>query len=475
MARFPNRPMPPRPHAGRRVSVRRGSSESLRGAAVWVVERTLSTGAGVDAFLPGVLERLEERDQRLLRELVLGTLRWLRRLDHVIERASSRRLDQIEAPLLPVLRVAVYQLLFLDRMPSHPVVDEAVELAHQRSHRGAASFVNAVLRRIARERSLEAWPIEEPDPVRRLAIEWSHPDFLVEGWIQRFGVDRTRRLLEDNNRPKPFHVLSFSDRGGRYELAEHLIEDGVVVEPSQLSSMGLVVREGNPLASRAFAQGLLYIADEAGQVAAWIPPPRPGERILDLAAAPGGKSIALLALEPTVEITAADNDPARLATLRGNFHRLGRTVALFAGDARTPPVVTGRFDRVVVDLPCSGTGTLRKHPELKWRLSPDELRRQAARGRALLDGAAQCVAPGGRLVAITCSIEAEENEVVVEDFLARHPDFELESLEGYLAEPLAAGIEAPGRWRILPAADHDGFTVHVLCRGAADREQSPPK
>jgi 16S rRNA (cytosine967-C5)-methyltransferase len=288
-------------------------------------------------------------------------------------------------------------------------------------------------------------------------------------------VDRTRRLLEDNNRPKPFHVLSFSDRGGRYELAEHLIEDGVVVEPSQLSSMGLVVREGNPLASRAFAQGLLYIADEAGQVAAWIPPPRPGERILDLAAAPGGKSIALLALEPTVEITAADNDPARLATLRGNFHRLGRTVALFAGDARTPPVVTGRFDRVVVDLPCSGTGTLRKHPELKWRLSPDELRRQAARGRALLDGAAQCVAPGGRLVAITCSIEAEENEVVVEDFLARHPDFELESLEGYLAEPLAAGIEAPGRWRILPAADHDGFTVHVLCRGAADREQSPPK
>jgi 16S rRNA (cytosine967-C5)-methyltransferase len=457
------------------VSVRRGSSESLRGAAVWVVERTLSTGAGVDAFLPGVLERLEERDQRLLRELVLGTLRWLRRLDHVIEQASSRSLDQIEVPLLPVLRVAVYQLLFLDRMPSHPVVDEAVELAHQRSHRGAASFVNAVLRRIARERSLEAWPVEEPDPVRRLAIEWSHPDFLVQGWVQRFGAERTRRLLEDNNRPKPFHVLGFSDRGGRYELAEQLIEDGVVVEPSLISAMGLVVRDGNPLASRAFAQGDLYVADEAGQAAAWIPPPRPGERILDLAAAPGGKSIALLALEPSVRITAADSDPARLALLRSNFDRLGRKVQLYAGDARVPPLARADFDRVVIDLPCSGTGTLRKHPELKWRLSPEELRRQASRGRALLEGAATCVAPGGLLVAITCSIEDEENEAVVDAFLEGHPDFGLEPLGEALAGAVVGGVEGPGRWRMLPAEDHDGFTVHVLRRKPRDGVQSSPK
>lgn len=462
MARPPVRPLAPRPIAGRRVNTRRGGAESLRAAAAWVIERTLATRGGVDAFLPGVLERLEERDQRLLRELVLGTLRWLRRIDQVVEAASNRALGEIEPKLLPILRVAVYQLLYLDRIPAHAVVDEAVELAHQRTHRGAASFVNAVLRRIARDRDLSAWPVVEDDVVRRLGIELSHPDFLVEAWVGRFGLERTRTLLEANNRPKPFHVLAFSDRGGRYELAERLIEEGVLVEPSQLSPLGLVVREGNPVFTRVFAEGHAYVADEASQVAAWIPPPKPGERVLDLAAAPGGKSLALLAYEPQLSIVAADVDPSRLGILRANLVRTGRTLAVLGADSRQPALRPASFDRVVADLPCSGTGTLRKHPEIKWRLEREDLQRQANQGLGMLRGAASLVVPGGLLIAITCSIEVEENEAVIERFLQQHEEFALEQLEGQLPPELAVGLEAPGRWRLLPEGDHDGFTVHVL-------------
>lgn len=464
MARPPSRSVPPRAVDGRRVNQRRSAAEPLRAAAAWVVERTLASQAMTDAYLPGVLERFEERDQRLVREIVLGTLRWLRRLDHVLTVASSRPLDQIEPALLATLRVAVYQLLFLDRVPSHAIVDEAVESAHQKTHRGAVSFVNAVLRRIAKERTLEAWPVTSRDLRRRMAIELSHPDFLVEGWVDRFGLARTRRLLEANNQPRPMQLLAFSDRGGNLMLAERMIEEGIEVEPSRRSSLGLVVRDGNPLRTTAFAEGDAYVADELSQATAWIPPLRPGERVVEVAAAPGGKTFAMLAREPSARIVAGDVDLGRLLRMRENLQRLGRSVPLVCADGRSVAFASASFDRVVADLPCSGTGTLRKHPELKWRLAPEDLPRLANRGFAMVGAAAELVAPGGLLIAITCSIEAVENEDVVERLLAHNDDFAPEPLAGALPAEIADGIEAPGRWRLLPDDEHDGFTVHVLRR-----------
>ncbi len=446
--------------AGKRVQT---SQESVRAAAGWVLERTLASSAPVGTFLDGALARFEARDQRLLSELVLGTLRWLRRIDAVIAQASDRSLDRIDPALLTPLRIAVYQLLFLDRVPSHAAVNEAVDLAGRQTHRGGASFVNAVLRRIARSPHLDRWPVRERDPVRSLAIEWSHPDFLVARWIERFGRERTVAFLQANNRPKPLHLLAFRDRGGRELLAESLIEAGVEVDPAPLSPRGLIVRDGDPFATAAFDRGEFYVQDEASQAVALVPPPEAGERVLDAAAAPGGKSFALLAAEPEVRVVAADVDPARVRILRDNARRLGRVLPLAVADGTAPP--WGRaFDRVILDLPCTGTGTLRKHPELKWRISESEIGRLSRRALRLLEAGAASVGETGRLVAITCSLEAEENEDVVAEFLRRHGEFAPEPLEDLLPAPLSRKIRGPGFVRIFPAGDHDGFSVHVLRR-----------
>lgn len=457
-----------KPAAGKRVQA---SQDSVRSTAAWVVERTLASRAPVESFLDGARGRFEPRDQGLLVELVLGTLRWLRRLDAVIAQASDRRLADIDAGLRNPLRIAVYQLLFLDRVPAHAAVDEAVDHAGRVTHRGGASFVNAVLRRIARSPSLAEWPVREADPVRRLGVEMSHPDFLVARWIERLGRDTAIAVLEANNRPKPLHLLAFKDRGGRELLAERLIDAGLEVDPSTVSAAGLVVRSGDPLTTAPFREGDVYIQDEASQVAALLPPPRPGERVLDAAAAPGGKTFALVAHEPTVRPFLADVDPGRVGVLLGNLRRLRRGFPVAVADGTRPP--WGRpFDRVVLDLPCTGTGTLRKHPELKWRISEDEIGRLARQAQALLDGAAPAVGEMGLLVAVTCSLEAEENEEVVATFLARRPEFEPVDLAEVVPAPASRWIRGPGFWRILPARDHDGFSVHVLRR---TRSGSTPK
>jgi 16S rRNA (cytosine967-C5)-methyltransferase len=440
---------PPTPQTGpgrsRRLSARQ---DNVRAAAAWVLERTLQSMAPADSFLESALPRFDDRDQGLLRELVMGSLRWLRRLDHVITAASSRSFDQIEEVLRSPLRIATYQLLFLDRVPAHAAVHEAVEQAHQLTHRGGASFVNGVLRRIARDPRPGDWPVKESDPVRRLALEYSHPDFLLD-------------LLEANNRPKPMQLLAFRDRGGRELLAESLIDEGLEVEPASLSPLGLIVRRGNPLASAAFHRGDFYVQDEASQAAALIPPPRKDETVLDAAAAPGGKSFSLLAWEPSVRITMSDVALSRASLVRANQRRLGRSLPLAIADAGVPPF-SRPFDRVVLDLPCTGTGTLRRHPEIKWRISESEIGRLSRQALRLLDGSAPLVAPGGRLIAITCSLEREENEDVMARFLATHPDFSLTPLEGMLETTVASGVTGPGAWQILTGGDHDGFTVNVL-------------
>lgn len=491
-----NRPNPSSPSGAagkRRMPPRRTPQDNVRAAAGWVLERTLASLAPVDSYLGSALTRFDERDKGLLCELVLGSLRWLRRLDQIIADASSRRFDQIEPALHSPLRVATYQLFFLDRVPAHAAVHEAVEQAHQLTHRGGASFVNGVLRRMARDPQLGSWPVHETDPVRRLAIEMSHPDFLVARWLERYGAARTLALLAANNREKPLQLLTFRDRGGRELLAEALIDLGIEVEPSPLSALGLTVRRGNPLVAPAFTRGDLYIQDEASQAAALVPPPLPGETVLDAAAAPGGKTFSLLAREPAVLPTLADVSLGRLALLRHNLRRLGRRLPLLIADAGAPPfrgaaapgdsgdapgpsgpsgpsaapAAAGRgFDRVVLDLPCSGTGTLRRHPELKWRLSESEIGRLSAQALRLLGGMAPLVRPGGLLVAITCSLEAEENEAVARAFLDGHPDFALAPLAGRLDPQLAHGIQGPGSWRVLTADDHDGFSVSVLAKAS---------
>ncbi|MFQ5351299.1 MAG: transcription antitermination factor NusB, partial [Thermoanaerobaculia bacterium] len=440
----------------------------MRSVAAAVLDRCLAERLPLAGLLRLAAAPLAERDRALLRSLVLGTTRWLRRIDAVLEAASSRPPARIDPALMAPLRIAVYQLLFLDRVPAHAAVDEAVGEARRRSHRAAAGFVNAVLRKVARAPRLDHWPVAERDPLRHLAIDTSHPDSLVRRWHDRFGGAAARRLLAANNREKPLQLLAFRDRGGPRRLARALAEEGVETRPAELSPLGLTVVAGDPLAGDAFDRGDLYLQDDASQAAALVPPPAAGETVLDAAAAPGGKSFALAAWEPGVRLTLADVSAPRLPPLRANLRRLDRLLPLLVADARRP-ASRARFDRVVVDLPCSGSGTLRRHPELKWRIGDDELERLSAQGLEMLAGVAAAVRPGGLLVAITCSLEEEENEHVVERFLARRGDFALEPVIAGLPPSMHAGGGEAGLWRVLTDGDHDGFSVHILRRRRGGR------
>jgi len=443
------------------VSTREEGQRSLRSLACEALDRILVDGRPADSILEVGRQRLGPRDRALFDELTLGTLRWLRRLDDVLGQVSRRPVAQIDSPLRAPLRIGAYQLLFLDRVPAHAAVNESVEEVRRRGQQHAAGFVNGVLRHLARRPDLRDWPVRTGDAVERLAIEQSHPDWLVRRWYARFGAQRTSAMLTANNCPRPMTLLTFRDRGGPESAIPALHEEGIEVEPSPLSPLGLIVRRGEALRARLFAEGSLYVQDAASQVAALIPLPQRGERVLDVAAAPGGKTFTLLAWEPTVRVTAADRQLGRMRVLRRNVTRLRRSVQALVMDGGKP-AVRSPYDRVIVDLPCSGTGILRKHPELKWRLTPGFLEESGRRGGEIVAAASGCARPGGLICVITCSIEPEENEDVVEVLRRRVPGLVPVALENSVPPQVRPGLFGEGAWRTLPGGDHDGFTVHVL-------------
>ena len=309
----------------------------VRAAAVRVVERTIGGRSPADRLLARAARAFDERDRRLLSELVYGVLRWRLRLDVVLARAARRPLEEIDHELVSVLEVAAFQLLFLDRVPAHAAVGEAVTEARRRRGPGAAGFANAVLRRVAGAPELAAWPVEEPDPVRRAALEHSHPELLVRRWFDRFGSEAAERALAAGNGPRALHLLAFADRGGRAALALALAAEGVTTAPSRLSPLGLVVTSGAPLATPAFRRGDFYVQDEASQAAALVPEPRAGELVLDAAAAPGGKGIALLAREPAANVVFSDLSLARVGRVAENLERLGRQAPSWSRTRRRRP------------------------------------------------------------------------------------------------------------------------------------------
>ena len=430
--------------------------------AVAAVERCLRSGRPAAGLLSELGSRLSFRDRSLARRLVTLELRWLLRLDHVIVEASGRELDHIDPVLLGPLRTGIVQLLFLERVPPHAAVSTSVELAAARSRAGSR-FVNAVLRKVSAAGALDAFPVATSDPRQRLAVETSHSRFLVDRWCDRLGDERAARSLASNNRDRRASFLVVDGAARRDAVIEELARDGVTARRARISPIGVLIERGDATTTSSYRRGRIYPQDEASQCAALVPPPDAGETVLDAAAAPGGKTLGLLAWEPAVRIVAADGAVGRLPRLLANRRRCGADFAVVASDARGP-ALGSTFDRVLADLPCSGSGILHKHPELKWRIGAGEIERLASEARAMLEGVVTLVRPGGLLIVSTCSVEPEENEEQVEALLARHPDLELVDLGECLPAGLETAVEDRGRWRLHPADEHDGFTVHVLRR-----------
>jgi 16S rRNA (cytosine967-C5)-methyltransferase len=384
----------------------------------------------------------DARDRALATELSFGTIRWRAALDHVIAWAGHRCIDEFDATVLDILRMAAYQLLHLDRIPAAAAVDDAVDLCRREGHPRATGAVNAILRRISRERG--RLPMPGPgEPLAYLSVTWSHPQWLVARWVARMGYEAALEWVRFNNAPAPLTLRVNTLATARESLAARLFDAGVSTRACRFAPDGLIVESGHPLASPPAGEGLFLAQDEASQLVGDFAAALPGERVLDACAAPGGKAIQLAsAIGARGFLVAGDVRPRRVRLLRETLAAArvnGAAIVRHDLLSRLPfgPV----FDGVVVDAPCSGLGAIRRDPDVRWRRSEGELALFAERQLRMLAEASRCVRPGGWLVYATCSSEPEENESVVGAFLSARPAFEIEDPRSRRAPP-GPGIEA---------------------------------
>jgi 16S rRNA (cytosine967-C5)-methyltransferase len=362
------------------------------------------------------LAKLFPSDHGLATELVMGVLRWRSLLDQRLATASSQKLDRLDPEVLAALRLGLYQLQFLSRVPPRAAIFESVELVKAARKCSAAPFVNAILRKAERrgaESTLEA--IKHCADASQLAACSAHPEWLVARWVERYGLASSRQICV-HNQSVPATVIHIYDDQSEKEL----VEAGVVLRPGVLVSNARRMDSGDVAKTRAYREGRVSIQDEASQLVALLA--GHGERILDCCAAPGSKTTLLAKRNPRARVFASELHPHRARLLR---HLVSLpNVHVVAADARQLPFASG-FDRILADVPCSGTGTLARNPEIKWRLKLADLADLQARQIAILKSALGQLAAGGRLVYSTCSLECEENEKVVEAALEDSAGFAL--------------------------------------------------
>jgi 16S rRNA (cytosine967-C5)-methyltransferase len=438
---------------------------SARGAAADILVQVEIRDAFADVLLDHALTALiqDQRDRGLLTELVYGTLRWRARLDAELRSITRRPLDKTDAYLRNLLRLSLYQLRFLDKIPAYAIVSEAVALAKAAGSASAGGFVNAVLRAALREKSELSEPKPSEANIVALAEYWSHPLWLTEKWTQTYGLPEAIALLKANNQPSPLVVRANLLKGTRQELLHFFADYGVDAAPTRWSPQG--IRLNSPsLVSRlpGFSSGRFQVQGEASQLVTLLLDPKPGERVLDSCAAPGGKTTHIAELMGnTGEVRAADVSAVGLQRIAANANRLGlqSVVTLEADFALIPPAMKAvqPYDRVLVDAPCSGLGTLRAHPEIKWRRRERDIARLARLQRRILQAAAALLKSGGVLVYSTCTLSREENENIIDHFLAGHQGFVLDDPARYL--PLeAAALTQSGYFLGLPHRhDTEGF------------------
>ena len=384
----------------------------------------------VELLHSGLLDELSPVDRHLVTEIVMGVLRWRSALDHVISRFSFTPMRKLDLEVLTALRMGVYQKQFLTKVPAHAAVNETVELVKHAKKVSAAGLVNAVMRKVGRAGS------QLPSPVSRdssyLSVAYAHPKWLVERWVAFFSHDIAQKICEHDQRV-PATVLRLSS----VEDESGLAAESIQLVLGALMATARIVTAGDVSATQTFRDGKIAIQDEGSQLVAALV--GPGHRILDCCAAPGGKTAALASRLPEAQIVATELHSHRAALLR----RLApqQNVEVVTADALALPY-GAEFDRVLADVPCSGTGTLARNPEIKWKLKPEDLSDLQSRQGAILRAAMRHVAPGGRLVYSTCSLEPEENEQVIATVLqstGRDP-----------SNALSSSQQDPSSFKIIP-------------------------
>jgi 16S rRNA (cytosine967-C5)-methyltransferase len=434
------------------------------------------------AFARGGLH--DERDRALAAEIASGVQRWRAALDHVIVAFSKRPISRMDSEIVEILRLSAYQLLHLTRVPASAVVDDAVNLVRRSGKTSATGFVNAVLREISRKRSalpLPPRPVDRGGDPERVALDpsaervaqqrsgeavavgraaaldyfsitLSHPRWLAARWLDRLGFEAAETWMQFNNAPASLTLRANRLRTTREGLSATLEAEDIHVHPSPFAPDGLVVDEGYPLRHAAVEAGLFFVQDEASQLVPLLAGDRPPLRVLDACASPGGKTTAIAAaMEGRGLLVATDVRDRRIDLLRKTVAASGATnVHIVQADLRNPLPFTTPFDCVLVDAPCSGLGTLRRDPDIRWRRREDDLPALAAAELMMLQRAAEMVAARGRLIYATCSSEPEENEGIVDAFLAGASGFDAVHASEATMRLDGAVIDARGHLRTQP-------------------------
>ena len=449
------------------------SPPGARTLALDILAAAARSGQSVEDRLAAAFKRhpgLPRRERALLLELVQGVKRWEVRLDYLLARLSHLPLARLHPLVLQLLRLGAFQILWLDRVPARAVLHEAGNLAKvkglPRSHVG---FINAVLRRLA---AGEAPPLPDPesDPVLALSVIHSHPAWLVKLWLARYGPAATAARLMANNQIPPLTVRVNTLKTDPVALMARLATEGVESRPGRFSPVSLIFEavHSSPTDLPSYREGLWIFQDEGAQLAPYLLPLGPDLRLVEIGAGRGGKTTQLAeAMGTSGLLVAVDSHHRRLQELQLNTRRWGVETArpLRADAAQALPLKSAALDAVVLDVPCSSLGIIRRHPEIKGRLREGDLATFPPRQQAMLEAAARLLKPGGRLLYITCTTEPAENEEQLGSFLARHPEFHLATDPERLPPQARGLIHPPGWFRTSPADHHlDAFFAAVLAR-----------
>ncbi len=446
----------------RRVPTRGTHSANPRQAAFDTLLRIKKEGGYADRLIDNELSggALTGPDRGLYAELVFGVLRRQGTLDHILRQLLEKPIIELDPQALVILRLGLYQITSLDRIPESAAVNEAVNLAKVNTP-GTSGLVNAVLRNYLRQRDTMTFPDMATSPVAAIAALHSQPEWIAEQWIDQLGIAEAASLAEASSQPPPLTLRVNTLRTGRQDLLDEFEHHGITAAPCRFSADGIAVTGRHLITTLpGFATGLFVVQDEASQLAGTLLGAEPGERIWDACSAPGGKTCHLAQqMDDRGELIATDISRSKLTLVQDSARRLGiTTVTTAVADLHQPDTFPeGTFDRILLDAPCSGLGVIRRNPEAKWRLFSGDVTRLAAVQKILLKNATAKLNRGGTLLYSTCSTSEAENELVVEDFLLHNPAFVLEDLRE-LFPTLGELIAFYGMFRAWPHRHGmDGF------------------
>jgi 16S rRNA (cytosine967-C5)-methyltransferase len=406
-----------------------------RGTAVKVLNRVERTDSYLDKLLDAELKSRDvaDIDKSLFAEIVHGVVRWQGRLDWILNGFTHGNFSKSEVNVRNALRVALYQILFLTHVPQYAAVHEAVEFIKRIRGEKFAGFVNAVLRNIIRTLDGIHYPNPDEDLTQYLAVYYSHPLWMIKRWLQRFGREETEKFLMANNEVPGLTLRINKLKITPSEFLTLLEKNNIPFQGSSFIDYFIKVKSLSGIAQmNIFQSGLFTIQDESAALPVLLLDPQSGDRVIDMCAAPGGKTTFIAELmKNSGKIIAIDKYESKLNLIRTSCERLGignvETLVADSSDVVIPPA-----DKIIVDVPCSGLGTLRKKPDIKWKREPEDIQHLVRRQTTLLENAAGLVKPGGVLVYSTCTVEPEENSGVIQTFLEKHPEFKIDDAQKFV-------------------------------------------